>query len=313
MERWEAINATDAGSLPEIVLKRLIQLAAPIPALVVGALVMRHEGIATAQWGLNLLVGGVTLLVCALWPSRPGNPVRHPLRLSALGLAFLAATFVHAGLMGVHRWIQLGPLAMYAGAIALPMVLVAAGELLRGSPRHVNWGVLLITATAGVLAAQPDAAQASGLAAGVAFWVLAFPGLIRERAATLGFVLLIGLVGVSWFRHDPLVPVPHVEGILLMARNAGMPWLVAATVSLALLPLPFFVGGGGPNAPTARALGGYIALCILVALVRNYPFPFLGFGVAPIIGYFIALRAALRPSEPASLGSVPSTVRSPRS
>jgi hypothetical protein len=173
------------------------------------------------------------------------------------------------------------------------MVIKAAGELLSGSSRRALSSVLLITATAGILAAQPDAAQASGLAAAFVLLIIAFPGLVRDRAVVLGSVLVIGLVAVSWFRPDPLAPVPHVEGILLMARTAGMPWLVAAIFSLVLLPLPFLIGSAGPNAPTARALGVYIAGCVVVALIRNYPFPLLGFGVAPIIGYFIALRTVL--------------------
>jgi hypothetical protein len=121
---------------------RLIQLMAPGPALVVGALVMRHEGIGTAQCGLNLVVGGVALLVCALWKPGREEPSRNPLPLAALGLVLLAATFLHAGLMGVHRWVQLGPLALYAGAITLPMVINAAGELLSGSSSRAMSGVL---------------------------------------------------------------------------------------------------------------------------------------------------------------------------
>jgi hypothetical protein len=101
------------------------------------------------------------------------------------------------------------------------MVINAAGELLTESSRRAMSSVLLITTTAGILAAQPDAAQASGLAAAFVLLILALPGLMRDRAVVLGSVLVIGLVAVSWFRPDPLAPVPHVEGILLMARTAG--------------------------------------------------------------------------------------------
>ncbi|HYC51592.1 MAG TPA: hypothetical protein VEB19_10835 [Gemmatimonadaceae bacterium] len=203
--------------------------------------------------------------------------------------------------MGVHRWVPLGPLSLYAGAIALPMVIIAAGELLGGSKRAIS-GVLLVTATAGILVAQPDAAQASGLAAAFVVLILAVPGLMRDRAVALGSALVIGLAVVSWFRPDPLEPVPHVEGILLMARTAGMPWLVAAILSLVLLPLPFLIGRAGLTSPTARALGVYFAGCVLVALIRNYPFPLLGFGVAPVIGYFLALHTVLRHPEAEASG-----------
>src|SRR5690606_14671220 len=114
------------------------------------------------------------------------------------------------------------------------------------------------------------------------------------------------LAAWSWMRHDPLVPVPHVEGILGLAQRSGMPWLIASIAALALLPLPFFLGSDHERTPTIRALGAYFVACILVPLVRHYPVPLLGFGVSPIIGYTIALstvrgrsgRASQAGSEP---------------
>jgi hypothetical protein len=68
-------------------------------------------------------------------------------------------------------------------------------------------------------------------------------------------------------------------------------------VSLALLPLPFFAGRDDSTTPTTRALGAYLVVCIVVPLVRPFPVPLLGFGLSPIIGYFIALSAVRRRRE----------------
>ena len=51
--------------------------------------------------------------------------------LSALGL--LLATFIDAGLEGVHRWVQVGPLRVHAGVVCLPTLLLALDATLRSA------------------------------------------------------------------------------------------------------------------------------------------------------------------------------------
>lgn len=256
---------------------------------------MRHEGIARSAWSLNLIAGAVMLFACALVRPRRREPSgeRFPIALGVMGIAILGATFVDAGIDGVHRWIHVGPLALYGGPIALPLVIIAAGALLLNVGKFARLGVLLTATTAALLLFQPDAAQASGLA--FASIMLATLSPKRDPMLGAGTALVIVLAAWSWFRHDPLLPVAHVEGILGLASRAGWPWLAASVMSLALLPLPFFIGA---SSATSRALGVYIVACIIVPLVRNYPFPLLGFGLSPIIGYGIALGTVLRSSEP---------------
>ena len=275
----------------EATLRTLIQLAAPVPALIVGALVMRQHGIGLALWGTNLVVGAAALLVLAALGARSSDDQRgaSPIVFVLIGLGALAATFLDAGVMGVHRWVQLGPISIYAGAVALPMLIIAAGKLRLRSMDGTRWEMVLFVVTAAILVAQPDAAQASGLAVAAVMLTLAAPG--SRRDTWIGSLLVIALAIWSWLRKDPLEPVAHVEGILGLAQQAGTPWLVASIVSLALLPLPFFIGGDGARTATIRALGVYMIAAILVPLVRNYPFPLLGYGVSPIIGYAIALSA----------------------
>jgi hypothetical protein len=270
----------------EVDVRRLISLAAPVPALVVGAFIMRHHGVAAPLWGLNLAVGIAGLAICAVVTTRPRaeHGRRGLIVLAVAALVMLALTFVDAGISGVHRWLQLGPVTLYAGAVALPMLIIAM---------NARWGMLVAVATAIILVAQPDAAQAAALA--MAMIVLMIQRSARDPRVWLAALAVVALAAWPWFRTDPLAPVPHVEGILGLAREAGLPWLSAAIASLLLLPLPFFVGNNDSITPLTRALGAYIAVCILVPLVRAFPVPLLGFGVSPIIGYFIALSAVRRP------------------
>ena len=246
---------------------------------------MRHHGVAPRLWGLNLAVGALGLLISVALHARPrrDHSPRHLIVLALLGLGLLGLTFVDAGMSGVHRWVGLGPITLYAGAVALPMLIIAMNG---------RWAAPLAVATALVLVAQPDAAQASALA--MAVIVLSLHGPAPKPMAWLAVLVVVALAAWSWFRPDPLAPVPHVEGILGLARQAGAPWLATAIGSLALLPLPFFAGRDDSITPTTRALGAYLVVCIVVPLVRPFPVPLLGFGVSPIIGYFFALSVIRR-------------------
>ena len=95
----------------------------------------------------------------------------------------------------------------------------------------------------------------------------------------------------SWMRPDPLVPVRHVEGIVGLAGQSGVLWLVAALATLALLPCPFLLSRGkdGHASPVTLALGVYFALTLIAPCLGSFPVPLLGFGLSPIVGYFVAL------------------------
>jgi hypothetical protein len=199
----------------------------------------------------------------------------------------LAATFMTTGSMGVHRWIPIGPLTMHVGAICLPLFIVALGVLdaFGGKPR---WGpMLLAMAVAILLLLQPDAAQATAFAA--AAFTLLLANKRRAPAAWAVALVIAALAGWTWTQRDPLSPVPYVEGIIGLARQSGPVWLVASVAALALLPLPFFIRPSDSHSAFVRALGVYWCVCIVAPLVGNFPVSVVGFGLSPIIGYFVAL------------------------
>jgi len=268
---------------------RLWWLVTPFPALIVGALVMRQQDVPSSRWGLNLIGGVLSAAICAVFLARSRTWMsKTAANISAcLAASALAATFAMAGSMGVHRWIPVGPLTVHAGAVCLPILIAALGvlEAFGGKPR---WAPLFLAVfVAMLLSLQPDAAQASAFA-GAAFTLL-IASKQRARAAWAAAGVIVALAAWTWTRLDPLPPVPYVEGIVGLARQSGPAWLVASMVVLAILPLPFFVSPLTRHSAVARALGVYLCICILAPLVGHFPVPLVGFGLSPIVGYFVAL------------------------
>jgi cell division protein FtsW (lipid II flippase) len=206
---------------------------------------------------------------------------------ACLAAGALAATFAMAGSMGVHRWIQVGPLNVHAGAICLPVLIVALG-VLEAFGGKLRWApMLLAMAVAVLLLFQPDAAQAIAFAGAAVTLLIA--NKPRAGAAWGAALAIAALAAWTWMLVDPLPPVPYVEGIIGLARQSGPAWLVASIAALAVLPLPFFVSPLSRHSAVARALGVYLCLCILAPLFGHFPVPLVGFGLSPIVGYFVAL------------------------
>jgi hypothetical protein len=259
--------------------------------LIVGALVMRQHDVPSSRWGLNLIGGVLSAAICAVFLARSRTAMsKTAANISAcLAVVALAATFAMAGSMGVHRWIPVGPLTVHAGAICLPVLIVALG-VLDAFGGKLPWAPLFLAISAAtLLLLQPDAAQATAFA-GAAFTLLIAKGQ-RARAAWVVALVIAVLAAWTWTRLDPLAPVPYVEGIVGLARQSGPAWLVASIAALAVLPLPFFVSPLSCHSAVARALGVYLCICILAPLFGHFPVPLVGFGLSPIVGYFVALTS----------------------
>ncbi len=143
--------------------------------------------------------------------------------------------------------------------------------------------------------AQPDAAQATAVAVGLAP-ILSCRGMVKRVVGLPALLILAGAAMLAWFRLDHLPPVPHVEGILELARGQGALLLLGAllTLGLALLPLAWPIRGGDP---TTRALaagaGLYFCGSVGSTFAGSFPVPLLGTGAAPVLGWF-SLAFALR-------------------
>ncbi len=264
---------------------------APLPALALGVIAMRHAGVPASAWLANIAaaVAGFIVLAILRYTQSPSTP-RAQFALAASGIATILLPFLFRGADGVHRWLSLGGIRVHASSIAAPLLMVAVAALAR--TRFVA-AVAVAALTTAILALQPDAAQAISFAAACSTLILYDPR--RNRLHVLAAVtLLVILAMTSFARRDPLQAVPHVEGILTLVAGNSSVRSALGSVTLLLLPLPFFVQFLRHRDVLSVSLGVYVVSITLAPFWGTFPVAIMGYGVSPIVGYFIALAFCLR-------------------
>jgi hypothetical protein len=223
------------------------------------------------------LVIGLAWLLAGRLPS--GRKARLALAASAAGLLFLPLlTGPEVG--GVTRWLPAGPVSLHTGPLLLPLIAVIAAQEARFGP-----ALLAIAATA--LALQPDAAALAGLAAASA--VLAW----RHRSAAYALVSAGALVlAIMTFAAGTLEPQPYTEGVL--ADVAGQSLAGAAALGLLLFGAPLWYWAIRPVAALEEcsALAAILIALGIMAIIAPFPYPLIGYGASPILGFALALGAA---------------------
>jgi hypothetical protein len=270
---------------------RLIAIfaAASLSVVVLGAVICALSDVPTAVWIRNPAAWLVGALVAAALAVRP-PPTLLPMVLLAAP-ATLAVTFLGEGLSGVHRWLEAGPLRLNAAMLVLPMLAVAL------ACASGVWRWVAALASLVLLVLQPDASQATALAAVVA--LVALRGPEPAPAKALIAAAATGLAALAWLRPDPLEPVPEVEGILTLAAQTS-PLLAAASLAalaaVALTPVLAL-----RRAPTdLRLAAAALAVCLgvwtLAPFLGAFPVPLLGVGPSPIVGAWlgVGLLAGMR-------------------
>jgi len=256
-------------------------LLTPMPALTLGVLVMRTQGVPVRSWAQHGLLG-LAALAGAGWLSRflrGGVPKAWVVLAILVPFLMLGGTFLNEGVEGIHRWVRLGPVLIHSASLAAPLLLLVLGR--PSGERGFLAALGLGGGVALALALQPDAAQTTAFSGAM----LALWWRQRTPATWFGVLFLLGCVALAWSRPDGLAPVRHVEGIVMLAAKGGMPLLLVALATLAVLPLPFFLHGD----PRARALGVYFTACLLTPLLGAFPVPVMGFGASPMLGYALGL------------------------
>jgi len=265
-------------------------MLAPIPALLVGAIVMSSNEISPFVYGQNLIcyfiLGALLLFLFA-------KPIRITYSkvgfiMPILGCIAIACTFFDSGLENVHRWLAVGGFRLYISSIILPCLIINLGVLLRKKSLvfPITIAVLMIL----MLTLQPDASQTSAFAVSITYlvWIQT-----KKRLLKYGMALWsTGAIIFSWIHIDGLAAVAHVEDILLLAKDMGIAWFVLGIVSLVLLLVPLL---GFSNAPKlAGVVGLYYIVTLTSAFFGNFPVMFMGFGISPIIGYQLVMFLLLR-------------------
>lgn len=263
----------------------VLALAAPAPALLVGAVVMRGGDVPAMIWLLNLGGGLVGFVLAGIAVARAPWVAPEPGVVNAAligGLILLGATLFAPGIEGVHRWLPAGPIRIHGAALLLPALLVLLVEA-RWRPAIAAASTALV-----ILLSQPDAAQAGAFCAA---WItiVVYRG---ERGSTAVIGVAVSMAAATLLRGNPLDPVPHVEGIVGMAAGQGRTLGGVAVLSVAVVPSALV---GLLPRPVGLALGVYVAGTLLAASLGPYPVPLLGYGISPILGYYggIAVHARL--------------------
>ncbi len=223
---------------------------------------------------INAAALGLAVLLILVGRPPKGRATRLGL---AIGLLIVLALPLLTGpqISGVARWLSLGPLALHTAALCLPALIGLMAEDERSGP-------LVLAAAAAVLSWQPDAAGL--LALGLASGVLAAQR--RSLALAVLAAACLALCGLT-FAAGPLEPQPFVEAVLFDLAERS--WLAAAGVALALAAaIGLMVWAPGTARAPALALAALLAGFTLAAMLGPFPYPLIGYGASPILGFGLA-------------------------
>lgn len=280
--------------MSSILNKRNAIFLVPVPALLMGAIVMRNNQLNPFVYGQNIVCYLVFSLILLFLGTKPlsakwGN--RGEIILLVMGCLAVALTFLDSGLENVHRWLSFGGFRLYISSIVLPFIIVVMGMLFQ--KKNIAFPIAIATLMVLMLALQPDASQLSAFAISTAFliWIFVAHKLLKFGAT----ILFVGAITYSWLNIDSLMAVPHVEDILLLAWDMGATWFILGIASLVLLLIPFV---HFPKVSMlSKAVGLYYLIMIVSTFFGNFPVPFMGFGISPIMGYLLVLFLLIRKND----------------
>lgn len=259
-------------------------------SVALGAYICAAMDVPAALWVRNLAAWGVGALAALVIALTFRAAMLHvALWTAPLGLL---PTFCSPAQDGVHRWIDAGPLQVNAAMLLAPSMIVALAML----PRQVLWIWAAPFASLFLLVLQPDASQATALAAVVVMLAATSALPLWTRVA---IIIAAGALGLAaWFRPDPLAPVPEVEDILRVGANVA-PIATGAALVLVLstaLCFDFLPHVSKRVGHAAAALSLCFSAWIVSTYFGAYPVPWVGIGLSPILGAWtgVGLLVGLR-------------------
>ena len=260
----------------------LIFGAASLAAIAAGCVAMAESGIAPSSW-LRTVVAWVVGAVLAAVLVRYPQPRNASTGAVIAATAALIATLFAAGIDGVRRWLDIGPLHINAAALVLPALIVGLAAI--GLSRPI--GIVSALIVAGVLLAQPDASQLMAFA--IAVCILLMRSRVRTSVRVLAILGTTLFVIAGWMRPDPTQPVPEVEQIFAMCA-AVSPFLAAiaglALTAAALAPL-------SASNDAALPLTAYFVAVSVAPLLGWFPVPLVGSGMSFPIGWWLGFSLLL--------------------
>ncbi|MDN3016160.1 hypothetical protein PH210_08105 [Paenibacillus sp. BSR1-1] len=265
--------------------KNIISYLLMLPAILIGTFAMVSNGVASSIWIQNIIIWilGTVLGSLYLVRNKEKNISKGNLLPTVVIIALLVFSFLFSGLEGVHRWITFGPINIYIASIILPLLIIQLWKLALNNGERYVIGLFFITLL--ILLFQPDAGQLTAFACATA--VILWKKISNWKIKFLSFILTAAIVIISWGFLDDLAPVPYVEDIIFLVEALGNVWFVLGILSLILFLSPFFFFG--KNNIISFSLGVYFLMTMIVTIFGNFPLPIMGYGISPVIGYFIAI------------------------
>lgn len=273
--------------MKKLKLINFIPLIISTPSITIGALVMYHNKVSIFIWMQNiacLIIAGLIsyFVVTNKFNIRRSKYNNITILISVL---FFILTFMNPGMNGVHRWVAIGIIKLNVSMIVLPIIIIALWKVLQ--IKELWFAIVITMAISVLLFIQPDASQLTGFA---------IPMMIMLCSKTNKKVLCSFIVGIfsiliilSWVFLDSLTAVAYVERIVSLLANMGLIWLTLGIISLVILPMPFILFSPKNLKLPSICVGLYFIIILISTLFGNFPVPLMGYGISPIIGYFISI------------------------
>lgn len=268
-------------------LTNFIPLIITIPAITIGAIAMYHNKISTFIWAQN-----IACLVAAGLISYFVVSCKFNMRKSSLydvsiliSLLLIILTFISPGMNGVHRWLSIGIIKLNVSMIVLPILIIELWKL--SQRKGLSISIIITIVISVLLSIQPDASQLTGFAIPMMVMLCSKTDKKVLRSFIVGILSI--LILLSWVFLDNLPPVAYVEGILSLLGNMGFIWLTLGALSLVILPVPFILFPPKNLKLPSICVGLYFIIILISTFWGNFPVPLMGYGISPIIGYFISI------------------------
>lgn len=264
-----------------------IPLIITFPSIFIGALTMYNNKVPTYIWAQNIACFAVAALISYFVISNKlrMRRSRFYIMYTLISLLLIILTYMGPSINGVHRWISIGIIKFNVSMIVLPVIIVALWNL--HQIKTLWFTITIIIAISILLAVQPDASELTGFAIPMMVMLCSRSDKKILRASIMGILSI--LVILSWVFLDNLPPVAYVERILSLSSNMGLVWLSLGIISLVILPAPFIFFSPKNLKLPSICVGLYFIIIIISTLVGNFPVPLMGYGISPIIGYFIPI------------------------
>jgi hypothetical protein len=261
--------------------------AGSLLAIVLGAAVMAQADIPLSIWIRNPVAWLVAAAVGIFIASRGWFGVGA----IVVAVIVVGLSIVGSGQEGVFRWVGAGPVQFNAAALVLPVAIAAF-------TRARAWiAALCFVIIGAVIARQPDISQLAGF---VIASVVLFAFTFGWKGALSSLIIGVVLVAYCLLQPDPLLPVRHVEGILLLAFDQSQVLGVAMAAGLGMAVVsPILLLRSTDLRWRALALSCYFGATAIAPLFGAYPVPLAGYGLSFVVGWVLGF-AALAIRRPAN-------------